>query len=642
MILKYRPEIDGLRALAVVPVILFHAGFELFSGGFVGVDVFFVISGYLITTILIEEIENNRFNLINFYERRARRILPALFFMMLICFPFAWMWMLPSEMRDFSRSIVAVSLFSSNFLFWQESGYFAAAGATKPLLHTWSLAIEEQYYVLFPIFLLLAWRFGKNKVFWMTVVFAAISLALSEWGWRNQPTANFYLAPTRIWELLAGSIATFIVQKRGVQSNNFLSLIGLAAIVFSIFAYDENTPFPSIYASVPVTGVVLLILFGNKNTLVGKLLSTRYLVGIGLISYSAYLWHHPLFAFAKIRLYEPSHFIFFILTVFSLIIAYLSWRFIEQPFRRPSNFFSSRNYIFTLSSLFLIGFVFVGYVGHLKNGFSDTSDARRYLSELESRIETNHGLHTDCEGEFNLSVNCRTDVQPNVLLWGDSYAMHLYQGIQASNPSVKLQQHTLSNCSPILDISNISITKSIDQASMCITFNNKVFDWLDKAENVEFVVLSSKFQWLGSEEFVDQNGNIFSSSVEEVLPHLVESIERMKALGKGVILVAPSPSSRKNIINCLINNAIYSENKDCVFSLDLDNDVQLLLEQLSESHSVYWLYKDICDDDQCAVSQNDFFIYRDTDHLSKEGSAFLGYKFNWFDNFRQQALLTSN
>jgi len=155
--LKYRTEIDGLRALAVVPVILFHAGFELFSGGFVGVDVFFVISGYLITTIIIEDIDNKRFSIVNFYERRARRILPALFFVMLVC----------------------------------------------PLLHTWSLAVEEQYYVLFPIFLILAWRFGKNKVFWMIVLMAAISLLLSEWGWRNRATANFYLAPTRVWELFS-------------------------------------------------------------------------------------------------------------------------------------------------------------------------------------------------------------------------------------------------------------------------------------------------------------------------------------------------------------------------------------------------------------------------------------------------------
>lgn len=349
--MKYRAEIDGLRALAVVPVILFHAGFELFSGGFVGVDVFFVISGYLITTILIEDIENKRFSIVNFYERRARRILPALFFVMLVCIPFAWMWMLPNQMKDFSQSLVAVSLFASNILFWTESGYFAQAAEEKPLLHTWSLAVEEQYYVLFPVFLILAWRFGKNRVFWMIVVMAAISLLLSEWGWRNKASANFYLAPTRAWELFAGSIAAFIVQKQGVQKNNLLATLGLAAIIFSIFFYDETTPFPSVYSLVPVLGVVLLVLYADKTTFVAKLLSTRGFVGIGLISYSAYLWHQPLFAFARVRSLEhPSVMLMTALCFLSLLFAYFSWRYIEMPLRKSQ---IQRNIIFTTSFIAL-------------------------------------------------------------------------------------------------------------------------------------------------------------------------------------------------------------------------------------------------------------------------------------------------
>src|SRR6056300_1366961 len=226
---------------------------------------------------------------------------------LIFCMPLAWMWMLPYQMKDFSQSLVAVSLFAANVLFWRESGYFDAAAEEKPLLHTWSLAVEEQYYVLFPIFLVLAWRFGNVRVFWVIVVMAAISLLLSEWGWRNKATANFYLAPTRAWELFAGSIAAFIVQKQGIQKNNHLATLGLAAIVFSIFFYDETTPLPSVYALVPVLGVVLLVLYADKATFAAKLLSMKGFVGIGLISYSAYLWHQPLFAFARIRSLEhPS------------------------------------------------------------------------------------------------------------------------------------------------------------------------------------------------------------------------------------------------------------------------------------------------------------------------------------------------
>ena len=207
--MKYRREIDGLRALAVLPVIFFHAGFEAFSGGFVGVEVFFVISGYLITTIILSELEQGKFSILNFYERRARRILPALFLVMLVCIYFAWVWLLPSDMKKFSLSLVAVSVFASNILFWRESGYFDTDTALKPLLHTWSLAVEEQYFVLFPLFLMLLWRLGKR---WILIILATVfvaSLSLAQWGAYAQPDTAFYLLPTRGWELLIGAFAAF-------------------------------------------------------------------------------------------------------------------------------------------------------------------------------------------------------------------------------------------------------------------------------------------------------------------------------------------------------------------------------------------------------------------------------------------------
>ena len=225
---SYRPEIDGLRTIAVMPVLLFHAGFDIFSGGYVGVDVFFVISGYLITSIILTDLEKKRFSVITFYERRARRILPALFTVMLTSLPFALAWLPPREFKDFLQSLVAVSLFSSNFLFWVESGYFAVESEEKPLLHTWSLAVEEQYYLFFPLLLLALWRFGKAPNFYIIITLTAGSLALSEWGWRNAPTANFYLLPGRVWELLAGSICAFILTSRTAKPNNIFSLIAVS------------------------------------------------------------------------------------------------------------------------------------------------------------------------------------------------------------------------------------------------------------------------------------------------------------------------------------------------------------------------------------------------------------------------------
>ena len=307
--IKYRPEIDGLRAIAVIPVILYHAGIEVFDGGYIGVDIFFVISGYLITRIIINDLDAQQFSVTAFYWRRARRILPALFLVTICCIPFAWAWMLPGEFEEFSKSLIAVSLFSSNVFFWQESGYFAAASDVKPLLHTWSLAVEEQFYMLFPPFLLLMWRFGKKTTFVVILIAAAVSLGLSEWGWRNAPSANFYLAPTRAWELFAGTLCAFAQDKNKTSPSNPLSLLGLFLIGFSIFYYGKETPFPSIYTIVPILGTALILYYGSATTIVFKLLSIKVVVGVGLISYSTYLWHHPLFAFARIKnIYEPHFF----------------------------------------------------------------------------------------------------------------------------------------------------------------------------------------------------------------------------------------------------------------------------------------------------------------------------------------------
>ncbi len=263
--MQYRAEVDGLRALAVVPVILFHAGVETLSGGFIGVDVFFVISGFLITSILLQDIQQQRFSLLDFYERRARRILPALFVVLLVCLPFSWAWLMPAEYADFSLSLISVPLFSSNFQFWQESGYFQSTAELKPLLHTWSLAVEEQYYVLFPLLLLL-FRRCRERWLWLVIgCIALASLALAKWGVEHKPEAAFYLLVSRAWELMAGAVLAGIMQTQLMQKwransaspvtklgANLLASLGLLLIVVPIFFYDEHTPFPGPHALVPV------------------------------------------------------------------------------------------------------------------------------------------------------------------------------------------------------------------------------------------------------------------------------------------------------------------------------------------------------------------------------------------------------
>ena len=358
----YRKEIDGLRALAVIPVILFHGGLEWFSGGYVGVDIFFVISGYLITSIILKEKEAGTFSIAGFYERRARRILPALFFIIFICIPFAWFWLLPHELKDFGKSIVAVTLFASNILFWRESDYFAPDAELIPLLHTWSLAVEEQFYVIFPLIMIFFWAFGRRRLISIISLIALFSLALTEWGWRHFPEANFYLIPTRAWELMIGALVAFyLYQKKQLQGNirHLGSLIGIGLIVLAIFFLDKTLPFPSLYALAPTIGTALIILFATPDTLVYKLLSQRIFVGIGLISYSAYLWHQPIFVFARIRgMDEPNIGLVLLLSMFAIVLAYFSWRFIELPFRDRSRF--TRKQIFSASLIASLTFIGIG------------------------------------------------------------------------------------------------------------------------------------------------------------------------------------------------------------------------------------------------------------------------------------------
>ncbi len=381
--MKYRSEIDGLRALAVLPVILFHAGFEGFDGGFVGVDIFFVISGYLITTIIISEMAEGKFSLVNFYERRARRILPALFFVIVACIPFAWLWMIPVDLKNFGQSLVSVSIFSSNILFWLESGYFANASELKPLLHTWSVAVEEQYYILFPIFLMLTWRLGTQKILiFLSIVFVT-SLGFAQWSAYNFPSAAFFLLPTRAWELLVGVFTAFYLKQNGhlkfQNTNQVLSLLGFGMIAYSITVFDKTFPFPSLYTLIPVIGTSLLIICAVPQTIVNKFMSLKPIVGLGLISYSAYLWHQPLLAFARYEtLGELTDSLILILCCSSILMAWISWRFVERPFRNKA--LISRRFILLFSILGIFSFLSIGLILQLEK-------IRSYSPNILNNIE---------------------------------------------------------------------------------------------------------------------------------------------------------------------------------------------------------------------------------------------------------------
>ncbi|KLT72938.1 hypothetical protein PL75_05440 [Neisseria arctica] len=452
--MKYRSEIDGLRALAVLPVILFHAGFSAFQGGFVGVDIFFVISGYLITTILLEDVRAGRFSLVDFYERRFRRILPALFFVMLATLPLALMWLMPSELKAYAQSWAAVSLFSSNILFWFTSGYFETAAELKPLLHTWSLGVEEQFYLFFPILLLLLWKRGQRWLLPLLVAVAAASLISAQWAVQKYPSAAFYLLPFRAWELLAGSFIAFYFARydRSRQSealNQWGSLLGLLLILAAIFGYHRNMPFPGFSALLPVLGSALVIIFTTPKTWAGRLLCSKPMVQIGLISYSAYLWHNPLFAFARVRseFHLESVPIMLGLSVLSLILAYLTWRYVEAPFRRRDHF--SRRRIFEMSFAGSFILLAAGLVGHFYFHAKEPKIDYEWSKNTRQNICLIQDYHQDQQ-----QSECYEQGKNNVLLWGDSHAASLYQGLSgfARRHDIALTQLNQSACPPLLGL----------------------------------------------------------------------------------------------------------------------------------------------------------------------------------------------
>ena len=332
--MKYRPEIDGLRAIAVISVVIYHANTALFPGGYLGVDVFFVISGFLITQVIVGDLKADKFTFGNFYERRIRRILPVLYLVLLATIPFAMLWMLPSQKEDFAQSILATTLFSSNFLFWMETGYFMAAAELKPLLHTWSLAVEEQFYFLYPLLIVGLWRFARRMLLPILMVILVASLLATVVMAEQAPGANFYLLPTRAWELLAGAVVA-LTAWRPAKGAGWLATAGLVAILVSFVLIDTSTPIPSFYGVPLVLGTMLLLVAATESTHIGRWLAWRPLVGIGLISYSAYLWHLPLFTFARLRSFgQPEPALLAFLAVASFGLAYLSYLLVEKPFRQ--------------------------------------------------------------------------------------------------------------------------------------------------------------------------------------------------------------------------------------------------------------------------------------------------------------------
>jgi peptidoglycan/LPS O-acetylase OafA/YrhL len=427
----YRPDIDGLRAIAVFPVVLYHIGFAAFGGGFVGVDVFFVISGYLIASVLIQEIETNRFSVITFYERRIRRILPAFTAMTLVSVAIATWLFLPQDLKGFGTSLWSATLFVSNVVFWIQSGdYFDIGGNVKPLLHTWSLAVEEQFYIFFPLALALVFKlFRPRQAFICCLVVFAVSLGLSIYGQQQTPLANFYLLPTRAWEIMAGSLLAFgrIPAPHARLQAQGEGILGLLCILVPVFAYEATTPFPGVAAVPPVLGAALIIHsgIGADQTPSRQLLSWTPLRFVGLISYSLYLWHWPMIVFTRYVLLQPDSRVMLSLLAGSLVVATLSWRFVESPFRGRNRIFGQPQ-LFMSAGIALVSIALCGWLLQLGGGLP-----WRFPREIVSMADktTYHGRWRECGGAYakrrteqTLCTLGSASARPTFLIIGDSHA----------------------------------------------------------------------------------------------------------------------------------------------------------------------------------------------------------------------------
>ena len=341
----YRPDIDGLRALAIMSVLFFHAFPKFLPGGFVGVDIFFVISGYLISKHIFEHLDLKIFSYKYFYIRRVKRIFPAVILVLVASILFGWVMLSPQEYKELGRQIAASASFTSNYIFWKDSGYFDTASDTKPLLHLWSLSIEEQFYMVWPLIIVSLWRFSKDQQIIKAIVFlAAVSLIYSISLVESNPVADFYSPLTRLWELAFGSIIALksnLLEKR-LLLKNILSFIGFSLILYAIFIFDKNLLFPGYLALIPTSGAALLILTGSENNSgwVNKnILSIKFFVWIGLISFPLYLWHWPLLSFTRIaQSSPPSAEIVIVMVMISFLLAWLTYYFIEVPIRSNATF----------------------------------------------------------------------------------------------------------------------------------------------------------------------------------------------------------------------------------------------------------------------------------------------------------------
>lgn len=641
--LKYRPDIDGLRAVAVLAVVAFHAFPSWVRGGFIGVDVFFVISGYLISTIIFENLDKGTFSFSEFYSRRIRRIFPALLLVLIACFTFGWFALLSDEYKQLGKHIAGGAGFISNFILWNEAGYFDNTAETKPLLHLWSLGIEEQFYIVWPLVLWFAWK-RKFNLLTITIIVAVTTFILNLKGIEQDMVATFYSPQTRFWELLSGSLlAWFTLYKKGAFANinhkldlwlqrafcrdeqegdggtllsNAISFFGLLLLLYGFWYFNKKLSFPGNWALVPVLGTLLIITGGPKAWFNRTILSNKIFVWFGLISFPLYLWHWPILSFARIVESEvPSRNIRIAAVLLSIVLAWLTYKLIERPLRFGKH---GKTKVAGLVVLMTI----VGYVGYntydrdglkfranstLKafNGDIGHLEYHKFIAQkyfiCQPDIIANESLKW--EG-FTRCIQSKSDSNIDIALVGDSHAEHLFLGIAEALPNKNIVFY-IKGSSPFVDNPE---------------FKN-IFDSIIASKSIKKVILTE--YWLGRLAAVPSNSSLANE--------LIRTIDKLTSAEINVYLVDDVPTFPFTPDKCQGKRWLATKDATCIMNVDESRkQIATYIDALNTvvrnrpDVRILNIGKYFCDTNICSMTKGQDILYRDNNHLNLNGSRYVG------------------
>jgi peptidoglycan/LPS O-acetylase OafA/YrhL len=645
---SYRADIDGLRAVAILAVVAFHAFPTILPGGFVGVDIFFVISGFLISSIIFNSLDQGDFRLTEFYAHRVQRIFPALLAVLVACFLFGWIELLPDEYSQLGKHMAGGIGFVMNFLLWGEAGYFDSASELKPLMHLWSLAIEEQFYLLYPLFIVLVWG-RRQRVAWLLGMLALLSFALNLLAVASDPVGGFFLPQFRFWELFAGSLLALALPPNGkgipIVVLSAISVAGLAMLLTSVLLFHRGLAFPGGWALLPVGGTVLLLAGGSGAWANRRILAHPGMRFVGLISYPLYLWHWPLLAFARIAdAGEPVLAVRLGAVVLSFLLAWLTYRLVECPIR-----FGRRTWVKT-AALSAIGIAvgFVGYNAFQREGFRFR---QKNFGDAEEALKWGD--------DTRFSAACRKQVgapepdfcvqsgkgDPRVALVGDSHANSLYPGLSAAliARGTSLLHLGAPGCAPLMDTDGGEGPAERN----CLMMVNHLIDTVAAHPTVETVVLAlrgprnmfgtgfgpiessmklKEISWLGARPGAEQP-EMFAGA-------LAATVDKLLANGKRVTLVVDWPEMGFDPRACLNVRPIQFARRQpeaCKVALPTvearNQEYRNVLEALRVRRPAVQIFDPwplLCDEDSCWAVRGGVLLYRDNNHLSTKGSALIG------------------